>query len=132
LDCLPQVKQQRNFLLPQFIHIDWIFLNSLILSFVALLLTYDCICGEKEGGTLRLMLAGAVPRHKLLVAKYLSEMFAATGINHCVSLYEQISDTRPSSGTIYEMKIEKTRIASISSSMKCRQRKAGMQFTKGL
>ncbi|MFB0521106.1 MAG: ABC transporter permease subunit [Desulfatiglandales bacterium] len=77
LNGLPQAKQQCNFLLPQFIHIDWVFLTSLILSFVALLLTYDCICGEKEGGTLRLMLAGSVPRHKILAAKYLSAMFTA-------------------------------------------------------
>jgi len=74
---LPQVKGQSNFTIPYFSSVDWVFIVSLILSFVALLLTYDSFCGEKEAGTLRLMLAGSIPRHNVLIAKYLGAMFAA-------------------------------------------------------
>lgn len=71
---LPEVRSRSNFLLPHFSDIDWVFTISLIVSFVALLLTYDSICGEKQAGTLRLMLAGSIPRHKVLFGKYLGAM----------------------------------------------------------
>ncbi len=71
---LPDVKSRSNFILPRFNDIDWVFITSLILSFVALVLTYDVICGERETGTLRLMLATSVPRYKILFAKYLGAM----------------------------------------------------------
>jgi ABC-type transport system involved in multi-copper enzyme maturation permease subunit len=71
---LPEVKSRSNFLLPHFSDIDWVFVTSLILSLVALFLSYNSICGEKETGTLRLMLAGSIPRHKILVAKYFGTM----------------------------------------------------------
>ena len=66
----PKVKSRSNFVLARFSDIDWVFVISLIFSFVALLFTYDRICGEKEAGTLRLILSGSIPRHKVLVAKY--------------------------------------------------------------
>ncbi len=72
---LPQTKGQANFALGQFSHVDWVFIISLILSFVALVLTYDSICGEKEAGTLALTLANTVPRHTVLLGKYLGVMF---------------------------------------------------------
>jgi len=72
---LPEVKGQSNFILPRSRDIDWVSIVSLILSFAALLLTYDSICGEKETGTLRLILAGPIPRHKVLLAKYFGAMF---------------------------------------------------------
>ena len=71
---LPEVRSRSNFLLPHFSDIDWVFTISLIVSFVALLLTYDSICGEKRSGTLRLMLAGSIPRHKILLGKYIGAM----------------------------------------------------------
>lgn len=67
----PEVKNRSNFDLARFSDVDWVFVISLILSFVALLLSYDVICGEKEAGTLRLMLAGSIPRYKVLMGKYL-------------------------------------------------------------
>jgi ABC-type transport system involved in multi-copper enzyme maturation permease subunit len=48
---------------------------SLLLSFVALIFTYDSICGEKKAGTLRLILVASIPRHNLLCGKYLGAMF---------------------------------------------------------
>jgi len=47
---------------------------STVLSFVALVLAYDSISGEREAGTLRLMLANTIPRYKLLLGKYSGSM----------------------------------------------------------
>lgn len=41
-----------------------------VLSLLAILFTYDLVCGEKERGTLRLALANAVPRDRFLAAKF--------------------------------------------------------------
>jgi ABC-type transport system involved in multi-copper enzyme maturation permease subunit len=71
---LPKTKGQANFALPQFSHVDWVLIISLILSFAALVFTYDSICGEKENGTLCLTLANTIPRHKVLLGKYAGTM----------------------------------------------------------
>ena len=71
---LPKTKGQANFALPQFSSVDWGLIITLILSFAALVFTYDGICGEKEAGTLRLTLANAIPRHEVLVGKYAGTM----------------------------------------------------------
>ena len=71
---LPEINTQSNFTLVDLSDIDWVFIISLVLSFVALVFAYDSICGEKEAGTLRLMLAGTIPRHKVLIGKYLAIM----------------------------------------------------------
>jgi len=72
---LPGVKGRGNFALSHFSDIDWVFIISAVLSFVALVLTYDSMCGEKEAGTLRLMLANVTPRYKVLLGKYFGAMF---------------------------------------------------------
>ena len=51
--------------------IDWIFLVSMLLSFMAFVLSYDAISGEKEDGTLRLMLSNSIGRFQFLVAKFI-------------------------------------------------------------
>ena len=71
---LPEVKGSTNFIFPHFSEVNWVFIISLILSFIALIFTYDSICGEKEVGTLRLMLANTIPRHKVLLGKYFGAM----------------------------------------------------------
>jgi ABC-type transport system involved in multi-copper enzyme maturation permease subunit len=65
------VKGRHNFLLRQFGDLDWVFIISLPLSFLALFFTYDSICGEREAGTLRLILSRPIPRHKVLLGKYI-------------------------------------------------------------
>ncbi len=40
------------------------------------MLSFDAICGEKEAGTLRLILANSFPRSALLVSKYLALLIA--------------------------------------------------------
>ena len=71
----PEVKNRTNLMLSHFCDLDWSFVISLFLSFAALVFTYDSICGEKQAGTLRLMLAGSTTRHKILLGKYLGAMF---------------------------------------------------------
>jgi ABC-type transport system involved in multi-copper enzyme maturation permease subunit len=71
---LPATKGQANFALPHFSHVDWVLIISLILSFAALVFTYDSICGEKEDGTLSLTMANTIPRHKVLLGKYAGVM----------------------------------------------------------
>ncbi|MFX0199931.1 MAG: ABC transporter permease [Candidatus Hodarchaeota archaeon] len=72
---IPEVKSRGNFDLGRFSDMDLVFIVSLILSFIALIFTYDTICGEKEAGTLRLMLAASIHRHKILIGKYAGVMF---------------------------------------------------------
>ena len=71
----PEVKNRTNLMLSHFCDLDWSFITSLFLSFAALVFTYNSTCGEKEAGTLRLMLAGSIPRYKILLGKYLGAMF---------------------------------------------------------
>jgi len=43
----------------------------LVLSLAAILLTYDAIAGEKERGTLKLLLSNSVPRDMVLLGKFI-------------------------------------------------------------
>ncbi|MGD2246503.1 MAG: ABC transporter permease subunit [Candidatus Aminicenantes bacterium] len=49
--------------------IDLTFIVTVLLSLVALLFSYDAVCGEKEDGTLKLILANRIPRSKVLLGK---------------------------------------------------------------
>jgi ABC-type transport system involved in multi-copper enzyme maturation permease subunit len=49
--------------------IDMSFVVTVLLSLVALLFSYDSICGEKEEGTLKLMFSNTLSRSKLLLGK---------------------------------------------------------------
>ena len=63
---------------PDVSHIDWTFIIGYILSLIALLFTFDAISGEREHGTLRLMLANAIPRHTVLIGKFLGALISTT------------------------------------------------------
>ncbi len=56
---------------PDFSTLDWAFIVSYVLSFVAILFTFDSISGELGRGTLRLTLANPIPRHTVLIGKFL-------------------------------------------------------------
>ncbi len=49
--------------------LDIMYIVRVVLSLVAILLTYDAISGEREQGTLKLTLSNSVPRANLLLAK---------------------------------------------------------------
>ncbi|MDE0425832.1 MAG: ABC transporter permease subunit [Candidatus Poribacteria bacterium] len=57
-----------------FTSIDIVFIFEVILSLTALLFAYDAFAGERERGTLRLVLAQSVRRGHILLAKYISAM----------------------------------------------------------
>jgi ABC-2 type transport system permease protein len=52
---------------------------QVVISLFVLLLFYDAVCGEKEGGTLRLTASFPVPRHWLLVGKFIGILVPALG-----------------------------------------------------
>ncbi len=54
--------------------IDWVFIIGGLLSLMALLFTFDAFIGEKERGTLKLVMAQSLPRHILLLGKFLGAM----------------------------------------------------------
>ncbi len=63
-----------NPLLNLFTSIDIVFIFEVVLSLIALIFAYDAITGERERGTLRLVLTHPVRRGQILFAKYISAM----------------------------------------------------------
>ena len=63
-----------NPLLNLFTSIDIVFIFEVILSLMSLIFAYDALAGERERGTLRLVLTNPVSRAKILLAKYISAM----------------------------------------------------------
>ncbi len=57
-----------------FSSIDIVFVFEVILSLMGLIFAYDAIAGERERGTLRLVLAQPIGRGQVLLAKYISAM----------------------------------------------------------
>ena len=52
--------------------IDLAFLVGVIFSFLAVVMTFDSVSGEKEGGTLRLLLSNSVPRYQIVLSKIIA------------------------------------------------------------
>ena len=61
-----------------FPRIDLTLVFQIIISLLAFLFAYDAIAGEKEEGTLALVLSNPVPRGVLLLGKYLGGMLSLT------------------------------------------------------
>ncbi|MYG09073.1 ABC transporter permease subunit [Candidatus Poribacteria bacterium] len=57
-----------------FFSIDIVFIFEVVLSLMGLIFAYDAIAGERERGTLRLVLAQPIGRGQILLAKYISAM----------------------------------------------------------
>ena len=57
-----------------FSSIDLVFIFEVVLSLMTLMFAYDALAGERERGTLRLVLANPVGRAHVLLAKYVSAM----------------------------------------------------------
>lgn len=72
----PEREGGGNYMLPPFEGIDWDFITRVILSFMAIALTYDAISGERSRGTLRLIMSNPVPRDKLITGKFLAALAA--------------------------------------------------------
>ena len=69
-----QVHGSTNPLLNLFSSIDIVFIFEVVLSLMSLIFAYDALAGERERGTLRLVLTHPVSRAKILLAKYMSAM----------------------------------------------------------
>ncbi len=60
--------------------LSWAFITALIVSFIALLFTFDAVSGEKESKTLALSLANPVSRGTLLAGKLASAVLSVMAI----------------------------------------------------
>ena len=67
----PQDISRKNDSLPNFTELDWTFIIGLVMSFMAILFTYDAISGERETGTLSLLMANSVSRATVLLGKFM-------------------------------------------------------------
>lgn len=72
----PQSRPNLRDVMPDFTRIDWAFLIAVVLSFVGILFTFDSISGERERGTLRLILANSVPRDIVLLGKLIGALIS--------------------------------------------------------
>ena len=72
----PDANLQNKSVGPDVSQVDWIFIIGYVLSLLALLFTFDTFSGERERGTLRLMLANSVPRHTVLIGKFLGGLLS--------------------------------------------------------
>ncbi len=104
----PEVESRTNFLFPAFADIDWAFIIAIIMSFVAVIMTFDALSGEKQRGTLGLMMSNAVSRDSVLIGKYISglltlilPLFAGFLLNMIIVGFGGV----PLSGQSFELKI---------------------------
>jgi ABC-type transport system involved in multi-copper enzyme maturation permease subunit len=58
---------------------DLTFIVTILMSLIALILSYDAISGEKEDETLKLMLANGLPRSKIVAAKFAGGVLTIAG-----------------------------------------------------
>ncbi len=65
-----------NPFLARFLTVDVIFVFKIVLSALAILFAYNTISGEREDGTLKLVLSNAIPRDTLVLGKYLGGMLS--------------------------------------------------------
>ena len=55
---------------------DFLFIVQVIFSLLAILFTFDAVCGEREQGTLKMMLSNPVPRDIVILGKLLGVLTA--------------------------------------------------------
>ena len=66
-----QDRLSKNLLFEVFQTPDFVYVVHLVLSLLALLFVFDSVCGEKERGSLKLLLSNAVPRDTVLIGKWI-------------------------------------------------------------
>ena len=72
----PDANLQNKNVGPNVSQVDWAFIIGYILSLIALWFTFDAFSGEREHGTLRLMLANSIPRHTVLIGKFFGALLS--------------------------------------------------------
>ena len=76
LDTNIQPEQEKNLLRLLFPAPDLLFMIKLLAGLLAMLFAFDIICGERERGTLKLMLVSGTPRSSIFAGKYLGGLFS--------------------------------------------------------
>jgi len=71
----PQVEGRANALLREYRNIDWTFIVGVVLSFLAFVLSYDAVCGEKQQKTLSLVFSNSVKTSQVYLGKILGLFF---------------------------------------------------------
>jgi len=51
--------------------LDFLFIVTIIMSLLAILFSYDAVTGERQSGTLRLVIANSIPRTTILFGKFI-------------------------------------------------------------
>lgn len=59
-----------NPVFPLFPAVDMLFVVSIVMSLLAFVFSYDAVCGERENGTLKLLMSYSIPRDKIILAKW--------------------------------------------------------------
>ena len=74
----PQVEAnyEGNPVITLFPPIDLLFFIGIVMSLLAIAFSYDAISGEKESGTLKLLMSYSVPRDQILLAKWIGGYLA--------------------------------------------------------
>jgi len=67
----PELKGRGNVLLKDYKNMDWEFIVAVVLSFLAFVMSYDAVCGEKEQKTLALMFSNSVNTSQVFLGKFL-------------------------------------------------------------
>jgi len=71
---------EENPLLSVFPSLDLTLVYKIVISLLALLFGFDAICGEKEKGTLKIILSQKVSRFKVVFGKYLGRLLTLTTV----------------------------------------------------
>lgn len=74
----PQYMKNINHFLGNFTAMDWGNIILYFISFLCLMLSYNAFSGEKETGTLKLMLVNNISRSKIIMGKYMSLLTGIT------------------------------------------------------
>ena len=77
LTLTPYPAGTANFKMPDVPELDWAFIIKIVFSLYVILLGFEAISGEKERGTLRLVLSNPIGRLRLLTGKYLAVILSA-------------------------------------------------------
>ncbi len=77
LTLSPLPAETVNFKMPDIPELDWAFIIKIVFSLYVILLAFEAVSGEKERGTLRLVLSNPVGRLRLITGKYLAILAGA-------------------------------------------------------
>ena len=67
---------ETNFKMPDIPDLDWSFIIKVVFSLYVILLGFNSISGEKEQGTLRMIVSNSIGRGQILMGKYFSIILA--------------------------------------------------------